>query len=436
LSAARRSQASVLGALFFLIVLLMSLATIELVVSSLRESLEGVVKALREDASNDERLEVAITDYYAAQPSYATSVTIVKGTYVSGTLASLREVDGDCYVVESPPLGVGGMPVELIENGDFETGSLAPWVVNYVGSRWLIEYGVTQTDLNYSAYCHAKRRSLLASLQAWVNFNQSFTVSGAVDEAQLSFVFKLTFVSGAASAYVDIYIDGTLIRSLGPYSTDTTWVSVSEDVTSALGPGTHELCISFRFASGAFSFPEVYGYLDQVSLRALVKTVAGICEVLIASSFSPPQNLGTLLNVSGYLDMGDPVEVQVIDGGKVVGDFVVVAQDFAFAANVTGTSIALRFASASQFTVHLDMLRMEALVPSSSFNVTITCLSEHACVLRVWYVSRDLHDYVPVERALAFGESVEVTVPHPYGEGVRVYVTTASGERHEARPPS
>ena len=79
MSAARRSQASVLGALFFLIVLLMSLVTIELVVSSLRESLEGVVKALREDASNDERLEVAITDYYAAQPSYATSVTIVKG---------------------------------------------------------------------------------------------------------------------------------------------------------------------------------------------------------------------------------------------------------------------------------------------------------------------------------------------------------------------
>lgn len=80
LSATRRSQASALGTLFFLVVLLMSLVTIELVASSPRESLEGAVKALREDVSNDERLEVAITDYYAAQPSYATSVTMVKGT--------------------------------------------------------------------------------------------------------------------------------------------------------------------------------------------------------------------------------------------------------------------------------------------------------------------------------------------------------------------
>ena len=107
MSATRRSQASALGALFFLVVLLMSLVTIELVASSLRESLE-VVKALREDVSNDERLGVVITDYYAAQPSYATSVAMVKGTYVSGTLASLREVDGDYYAVEPP--GVGGMP--------------------------------------------------------------------------------------------------------------------------------------------------------------------------------------------------------------------------------------------------------------------------------------------------------------------------------------
>ncbi|RLE77577.1 MAG: hypothetical protein DRJ56_02080 [Thermoprotei archaeon] len=86
--------------------------------------------------------------------------------------------------------------------------------------------------------------------------------------------------------------------------------------------------------------------------------------------------------------------------------------------------------------MYLDMLRVEALVPSSNFNVTITCLSEHAYVLRVWYVSRDLHDYVSVERALAFGESAEMTVPHPHGEGVWVYVTTASGERHEASPPA
>ena len=47
-----------------------------------------------------------------------------------------------------------------------------------------------------------------------------------------------------------------------------------------------------------------------------------------------------------------------------------------------------------------------------------------------------MHDYVSVERALAFGESAEMTVPHPHGEGVWVYVTTASGERHEASPPA
>ena len=397
-----KGQTSVIGIAFFIVFLFISFISLISVVSRL-ERLVSNVKV----EEVEEGLEVRVSDYYLVTSSYAQSLNLIKGTYVSGTLSSLNEVDEDYYVIEGPPIGVGGMWQELVKNGDFEDG-LTYWGVDASYNAWIttVEYGTTETEYGQSAYVHVIERSRWFGDHVLVTFYQSFTVSGSVDQAQLTFIFKVDFIASGAQVYVRIYIDDDLVNTYGPYTSDLNWYSVSEDVAEYLTAGTHTLKIIFEFITGRLARPNVYAYLDNVSLRALVQTVAGLSEIIFTVSFSPPENFGLVLNMSGYFDMDDPVEVQVVEDNSVSAKFVFMANEFSLNTSVASAELTIRMLSVSQFTVHIDLLRLEAKVPKPSFNVTIKCLSEYSYVLRVWYK----HQYVEVNKVLGYGDEVTVTI--------------------------
>jgi len=388
---------------FFIVILFISYMSLASIVSKFERLISNV-----KVEEVEEELEVKVSDYYLVTSSYAQSLNLIKGTHVSGTLSSFNEVDGDCYVIEGPPIGVGGMWQELVKNGDFEDG-LTYWGVDASYNAWIttVEYGTAETEYGQSAYAHVIERSRWLWDDVLVTFYQSFTISGSVDQAQLSFTFKVDFIVSGAQVYVYIYIDDDLVNAYGPYTSDLNWYPVSEDVAEYLTAGTHTLKIVFRFITGRFARPDVYAYLDNVSIRALVQTVAGLSEIVFTASFSPPaQNFGLVLNASGYFDMGDPVEVQVIESNDVRARFVFTTSDFSFNVSVASAELTIRMLSVSQFTVHVDLLRLEVKTPKASFNVTIKCLSEHIDILRVWYK----HQYVEVNKVLGYGDEVTVTI--------------------------
>ena len=419
-----KGQASIIGIAFFLVVFLLCISLVILVTESLSNLMSEAKNVVDSNNNNNEKFSVYVSNYYTLQHSYVQSLNIVKGFYVSGTLTSLNEVDLDYYVIQSPPVGQGGLWRELVKNGDFETGDLSYWTVttSYNSLISSVTYGVTTTSYGYSAYCTASESSVFWYDDIIVQFSQNFTITGSVTQAQLSFIFKIDFVRSGADVYVKIYIDNNLVDTYGSYTTDTTWITITEDVTKYLtSSGTHTLGIVFEFRTGFFSTPTVTAYLDNVSLDAYVQTIAGLSEILVEFTFNPPQpNFGYLLNVSGYFDLGDPVEVQVIENNVIKARYLFVSSDFSFVINVTSPNIELRLLSVSQFTVHFDLVRLEVKAPSTSFSINIKCLCDYLQVLRVWYNG----SYVNVNKVVGYGDTLTVTIPYALDTGKTIIIVT------------
>ena len=416
---------------------MMSLLLLSSTIDAASRGLEVVIERLREESTNDERIEAYIVNYYETTSVYATSLDLIKGDYVSGTLDSIKEVDGDYYVIKSPPSGAGETWIELIENGDFETGSLSPWLVDEFSPLVDVTYGVTTTEYGYSAYCRAKKTITPPPSIAIVTFYQDFTVEGTVLEGSLQFMYRINFNVTGSKVRVLVYIDNIQVYQSSLYTSSTDWITVpSIGVTNQVKEGTHTLSIRFVFSSSLGEEMDILVYLDNVSLKVKKPiTGIGLFEVVIEVNFEAIESFGLIFNSSGLFSGESPIEAQLVKGSEIVSDYLFTGAGFSITYNFSELpeTILMRFLSTSEFTVYIDLFRLEAKVPSDSFNVTIKSLSSYVHVLRVWYVKPDLHTYINVDMAVGYGDTITVIVPNTYEEGVQVYVVTSSGRKYLAK---
>jgi hypothetical protein len=167
---------------------------------------------------------------------------------------------------------------EFLVNGDFETGSNAPWTGGSVGNS-SSAYGPNQnTTFISGTYCGIIQRPFDVSL-VYASKSQTFTVAKAC-YAKLSWKCKRR-TNNNNSVYYRVTVDGRVIWDEEKFTGNEVWLRKVDNIK--LGAGEHTLAFQVRTDNNVDSTL----FIDNVSLRNMGTYVT---ELLVNGDFEFGRN--------------------------------------------------------------------------------------------------------------------------------------------------
>ena len=405
-----RGQASVIGGLFAIVVMLLLFMTAIYVEGRYLELMRESFSRLHRRLNSPESLELEVNCSRVLRPAASSVVTITvkAGDLVSGDASSLDAEGDDDYLVIASTLG----REEVIRNGEFDEG-FKYWMALATQGEW----SVVSIDGDNVAehYVAQARPSAMASL------GQNFTVSEEFEEATLEFDYYMQTPEGQYVIEVRIN-DVQVFYNMSNASVDWTHVGPI-DVTEQVRVGRNALYIKVSYLTPRKSYTF---RIDSVSLKVTPR----------APPTYPPPEVDVRFNVSvpsgavnGTFTLtvacSEPADVYLYALDCSEGVWRLLSGAYAedegwFHFNVTvgeeflsgGAELRLYAVGrgVSNFTLLVDYLgiAVEVFTPDSAHLVVKNVGSTSAYVISAWLINETGHYRVSVESYVDPGEELRV----------------------------
>ena len=252
-----RGQASVIGGLFAIAIIILLFVSLSYVQMKYLELLREVYykNRVKDIVTENIELKVNYTEHVKPLASTVTTYSIVCGYLTSGNIESLDyPYDNDYMEIESSIYAVE--VIEVVKNGEFDE-DFNYWTTEAKTGEWSII--TIDTDNVAQFYAYTKPPTAVA----WGTLKQDVYVTTSFQKAVLSFDFLMYVNRRPVLFELNVYIEEKLVYSY-TWTTNTDWIHVEVDVTDYVRLGENNLTF-FIFCVGIRR--EFKVLLDSISLK-------------------------------------------------------------------------------------------------------------------------------------------------------------------------